>query len=858
MPADTTGPTGNTETLKEVFDVASDLPPDLRIAYLDTRCGSDTGLRAAVERLLKAHDQAGPFLAPPTRQPSRDDAQSDQSTVPYHLTGDAGDQRTSPESPIEARFAPGANVAGRYRIVTLAGRGGMGEVYRADDLKLGHPVALKFLPREVAEGSRQFQLFLDEVRLSRLIAHPNICRVYDINEAGGQHFLSMEYIDGENLNVLLRRIGRLPADKAFEIAQQLCAGLAAAHEKGILHRDLKPANIMIDGKGQARIADFGLARLADGQSSAGEIAGTPAYMAPEQLARGETTIQSDLYSLGLILYELSTGRAVHKHTSIHELRHERPAASSSPPASLIADLDPAFERAILHCLNEDPGQRPHSARSVAEALAAVGTPAPGSAPPAMPSLAVLPFVNMSLDSENEFLSDGITEDLIMALSRLNGLRVPARTSSFVFKGKNQDIRHIGQLLDVQTVLEGSVRKSGNKLRVTAQLVRVRDGLHLWSDRYDREMKDVFEIQDDISRAIVGALQVQLGGGPQTQLVRPQTASTEAYELCAKGRVHWSQRGVGLKKALYYFELALLEDPKYALAWSGLADAYTLLGFYDFLPRREAYNKAKTAAEAAVALDDSSAEAHCSLCTVALSFWHVSDIYGAEPQFLRALELNPNYTPARYWYSQFLMAMGRDEDSVAQNRRSVEGDPMSMFAHAHLGWMLLSMRRVAEALVPLRRSVELDSGFALGHWLLGQACWLQEERETALLELRRAVELSGRLPMFVSTLGWALALSGEVGQARQIQRELTERTTPAPTRPFYLAELHVAFGDNDLAFAALEQALIEREFFLMWLPVRRGAIELMSLESDPRWPAFIENVRAAMRASASATPQNVSL
>ena len=666
------------------------------------------------------------------------------------------------DSSAHGRFLPGTKIAGRYRIVSLAGRGGMGEVYRADDLKLGHPVALKFLPRGVAESSRRFQLFVSEVRLSRQLAHPNVCRVYDIDEVDGQHFLSMEYIDGEDLQGLLRRIGRLPRDKGIEIAQQLCAGLAAAHEKGVLHRDLKPANVMIDGRGQARITDFGLARLEDSASGVGEIAGTPAYMAPEQLVRGETTIQSDLYSLGLILYEAFTGQPVHKSGSIEELNRAHAASSPRPPAELVADLDPAVERAILHSLQKDPRQRPASARAVADALVARETPSPGSPPresppEGKPSLAVLPFVNMNADHENEFLSDGITEDLIMALSRLKDLRVPARTSSFAFKGKNEDIRRIGQLLNVETVLEGSVRKSGNRLRVTAQLVKVRDGFHLWSERYDREMKDVFDIQDDISRAIVAALEVQLGGQADAKLVRPQTASMEAYELCVKGRGHWNQRGLGLKKALYYFELALLEDPNYALAWSGLADAYFLLGVYDFLPFREALAKAKTAAEKAVALDDNSAEAHCSLGVVL--GWCDWDLYGSEQHLLKALELNSNYTPARYWYGWLLSLMGRDQESIAQNRRAVEGDPLSRAAHLYLGLSFNSMRSFAEALPPLRRSLELDPNFALSHWQLGRAYWFLGDREAALVELHRAVELSGRLPMFLATLGQALRSPG---------------------------------------------------------------------------------------------------
>jgi tetratricopeptide (TPR) repeat protein len=325
---------------------------------------------------------------------------------------------------------------------------------------------------------------------------------------------------------------------------------------------------------------------------------------------------------------------------------------------------------------------------------------------------------------------------------------------------------------------------------------------------------------------------------------------EAYELCVKGRGHWNQRGPGLMKGLHYFELALLEDPGYALAWSGLADAYSLLGIYDFLPFREAAAKAKTAAEKAVALDDNSAEAHCSLGVV-LSYgdW---DWYGSERHLLKALELDSNYTPARYWYAWLLIHTGRDQEAIAQNRRAVEGDPFSKAAHSYLGWSFNSLKCFAEALAPLRRSLELDPNFAVSHNQLGRAYWFLGDCQAALVELHRAVELSGRLPAFLSTLGQALALSGQEVQARQIQRELAERTVPAPTRSYFLYNLHTALGENDLAFAALEQALVEREFFLAWFPLRRSAIELMSLEADPRWPAFIEKVKAAVRAGGSAT------
>ena len=468
-----------------------------------------------------------------------------------------------------------------------------------------------------------------------------------------------------------------------------------------------------------------------------------------------------------------------------------------------------------------------------------------SAAPAHKSLAVLPFLNMSTDQENEFLGDGITEDLIMALSRVKGLRVPARTSSFAFKGKNEDIRRIGQLLNVETVLEGSVRKSGNRLRITAQLVKVQGGFQLWSDRYDREMKDVFAIQDDITRAIVHELQVQLDRYSGTDFRTHPTASTAAYELYVQGRAYWNQRDVGLKKALHYFELALLEDSNYSLAWSGLADTYAILGFYDFLPCREAVAKARSAAAKAVALDDNSAEAHCSL-GLALAFYDW-DLTRATTELERAVQLNPGYSPARCWYSAYLAEEGRGEEAIQQGRLGVEGDPLSVFANMHLGWTYMLLRRFNEALPVLRHCLELDPKTAVGRWQLGQACWFADQRETALAELQRAVDLSGRNPMMLASLGWALALSGQTRRAVEIQRELAERTKPAPTRPVFLAVLHAGLGETDLAFAALERALAERE---LWLPMSKALIEFASLASDKRWPEFVHKVEMIWRGNST--------
>ena len=476
----------------------------------------------------------------------------------------------------------------------------------------------------------------------------------------------------------------------------------------------------------------------------------------------------------------------------------------------------------------------------AETRPASQTPkASGPQPPAavQKSLAVLPFVNMSPDQENEFLCDGITEDMIIALSRVKGLRVPARTSSFVFKNKNEDIRNIGKLLDVETVLEGSVRKSGTKLRITAQLLNVNDGIHIWSQRYDRKMKDVFEIQDDITRSIVRELQVQFGGNSSEQFIRQQTVNISAYEFYLKGRSLWQVRDIELKKAIHYYELALLEDPVYSLAYSGIADTYVLMGLHDFMPSREALAKAKAAAEKALKLDKNSAEAFSAVGITKLFEW---DYANATIYLQKSLRINPNNWLARGWLALCLMGAKRDQEAIEQAQIGVQCDPLSVFSNISLGYVYLMSGNCPEALRVLRHAVEFFPDSNMGHWLLGQVLWLMGERGNALTEFQQAVG-SLRRPMMLSSLGWALALSGQIDRARQIQRELQEQVSPASTRPLFLAVLHAALNEFDSAFAELEKAFHERE---LWLPLHRAMTGLMPLHSDRRWEIFSNKVETA--------------
>jgi TolB-like protein/Tfp pilus assembly protein PilF len=430
------------------------------------------------------------------------------------------------------------------------------------------------------------------------------------------------------------------------------------------------------------------------------------------------------------------------------------------------------------------------------------------------SIAVLPFTNTSGDVGNDYLSDGITEDLIIALSQIDGLRVPGRTSTFLFKGKTKDIWKIGERLAVEFILAGTVRKAGRQLRITVQLINVADGFQIWSAKYDRQMDDVFAVQDEISHAIVEALKIQLGEGAEIALVKRQTASAEAYQLYLQGRFHWNQRGLGLKKSLHYFELALLEDPQYALAYAGLADAYNLLGFYNHLPPKRAIPKAKAAALSALQLDEQLAEAHGSLGFAQLNYhWEWA---AAEEQFKRALELNPNYANARYWYGTFLAAVGRSEESIAQQQRAVQLDPLSSLAHAQLGWLYLITRQYDQAGAPCRKALELEPDSIVASWILGQVHAAKGELAQAIPELQKAAHQSGGSLWMLASLGYVYGLAGQRQQAQQVLAQLKKGFRGAHRRSSLLAIVHIGLGDKERALEFLHKSFQEGDVGLVWL------------------------------------------
>jgi serine/threonine-protein kinase len=659
---------------------------------------------------------------------------------------------------------PHSSIA-HYRIASKIGAGGMGEVYRATDTKLGRDVALKLLPAEMASDPERLARFRREARAVATLNHPHIVTIFSVEEADGIHFLTMELVEGQSLDRLIPESG-LPVERIVEIASALADALAAAHDKGIVHRDLKPANVMVTGEGRVKVLDFGLAKemrphdpadatlTSAGKTAVGVVLGTPAYMSPEQIAGRTLDHRTDIFSLGIILYEMASGRRPFEGASSAELASTILRDTPRPLTEIRADLGNDLCRLIQRCLEKEPRDRFSSARDVRDGLQALrlasgsgARPATSTSPP--PSIAVLPFVNRSGDADNEFFSDGLSEDLINALSRLPGLQVASRTSAFRFRGGDLDIRQIGRQLEVATLVEGSVRRSGARLRVTAQLVNAENGYQLWSERYDRQMADVFEIQDEIVASIVKAVVPALLGDT-AHAVERSTENTEAYELYLKGRHYWHQRSPStLRLAIQCFEQAIQLDPQYALAHAGLADCYGILRLYGWISAEEGRPKAHAAMTKAMALAPASLEANFSRAFYAFQFerdWHV-----AGTDFQKAVAINPRSSLAQGYYAVFLAMEGRADDAVPHATLACQLDPLSAFIHSLASVALYSLGRLDEAERAAQQALELQPDYLLALWTRGLALCGLGRHEEAIQTLERAVTLS-RAPIFVGLLG----------------------------------------------------------------------------------------------------------
>ena len=607
------------------------------------------------------------------------------------------------------KVAPGKRL-GPYELLSRLGAGGMGEVYRARDTRLGREVAVKVLPESFSDDGEALARFEREARAVASLSHPNILALHDYGQDGGVTYAVMELLEGETLRDRIAA-GALPVPRAVSFALQIAQGLTAAHDKGIVHRDLKPENVIVSHDGHVKILDFGLAKsvgvpepnpaltgMPTAGTAAGVILGTVGYMSPEQLRGEPAGPESDIFAAGIILYEMIAGRNPFRRgtaaeTMVALLREEAPPLSDTG-----RPVSPELEEILVHCLEKHAGARFQSARDLAFALRVLDrsgnraewehTPSkPGSsgsglaASPAEASVAVLPFRNMSPDPDAEYFSDGITEEIISVLTHVASLRVAARTSSFAFKGKDTDVRIIGQELGVRTVLEGSVRQAGRRLRIHAQLIDVATGYHLWSERYDRELEDVFAVQDEIARSIAETLEPRLTGGGGASLPERPNRDVEAYDLYLKGRHFWKQRR--MRSAIQQFEAAAEKDPGYADAYTALADSYSIWGFYGGISTWEAYARARAAAERAQELAPDSAEVHLSLGVI--EHYYGWDTAREERELKFAIERNPKLADAYFWLGLCLAVSGRFEETIEVARKGLALEPHSANAQASLAW-----------------------------------------------------------------------------------------------------------------------------------------------------------------------------
>ncbi|MGB7063270.1 MAG: protein kinase [Candidatus Zixiibacteriota bacterium] len=731
-----------------------------------------------------------------------------------------------------------------YKILEKLGEGGMGEVYLAQDTKLGRKVALKFLPSEYTSQLELKTRFMREARAAAALNHPNIITIHEVAEYEARPFIAMEYVEGESLKDLIAR-KELSIGEVLDMALQISEGLAVAHGAQIVHRDIKPQNILMGKDGRVRICDFGLAKAKRDATltQAGSTLGTIAYMSPEQAQGKEADHRSDIFSFGVVLYETVTGqlpfRGEHEAAVVHSIVNDTP----EPLARYKSDVSGELQRIVGKAMEKNREMRYQHSDDLRADLGRLKTELETGVTKTletsvkiMPSIAVLPFTNLSADKEQEYFCDGMAEDIINALTHIEGLRVVARTSAFAFKSKHEDIREIGRKLNVETLLEGSVRKAGSRLRITAQLVNVTDGYHLWSERYDREMEDVFAIQDEISLAIVNKLKLLVG--EKAKLVRRHTDDLEAYNLYLKGRWFWNRRTeAGLKKAIEYLKQAIGKDPSYVLPYTGLADCYNILGWYGYLPPKKAFPRAKAAAEKSLEMDDTLAEAHTSLATVREFYdW---DWLAAEREYKRAIERNPSYAPAHHRYAEYLSYMGRHEESIAEVKRATELDPLSLIINAVVGEVYYFARQYDQAIEASQRVIEMDPSFVVAHFLLAFPYAQKAMYDEAIAEAQKAMDLAGgRIPLFVAQLGTIYSYSGKRDEAEKVLDQLHELSKQRYVSPFYIALIYVGIGQKDQAFEWLEKAYDEHDHALETLKVDPM---LDSVRSDPRFTELLKRM-----------------
>jgi len=738
----------------------------------------------------------------------------------------------------------GAALADRYAIERELGRGGMATVYLAEDKKHGRKVAIKVLQPALA-ASLGAERFLREIRIAARLAHPHILPLIDSGEAVGFLYYVTPHVPDGSLRQRLQAEERLSPADTLRIARDVGAALDYAHRQGFVHRDVKPENILF-ADGHAVLGDFGIARAASAfgrpaVTEAGMAVGTPEYMSPEQAA-GEEDLgtRSDLYSLACVVYEMLAGVPPLRGDGARATMAKQVTEVPRSVRALRPEAPARVEQALARALAKDPAER---FATVAEFITALQTGGPDTGPgvvAAVPGrcIAVLPFVNASPDPENEYLSDGITDELINAFAKVEGLRVASRTSVFALKGKPQDVRAIGALLGAAWALEGTVRRAGDRLRITAQLTSTQDGRLLWSERYDRLLEDVFAIQEEIARTIVGTLRATSFAGFAAPAAKRYTRSITAYELYLKGRYAWNKRTQeGITEAIGYFEQAIVEDPHYAPAYAGIADSYALQLDYRSVPVAEGFAQAKAYARKALELDETVAEAHASLgWSLFIYDW---DWEGARREFQRAVALDPQYATTRQWYAFWHAALGRLDEAVVEIHTALELDPASVSIRRAVGWVYYYARRFDQARYHLSRAIAMnptakESYRVLGLVLAEQGQWAEAERV-----VRESLTLPGTGTYTIATLGYVLARTGRREEAEAVLATLEAQGVRDYVSPVALITVHLGLEQWDRALEWAERAHEERRGWLAYLKVNPL---VDPLRAHPRFRALLEKMR----------------
>ena len=802
-----------------------------------------------------------------SRTTVRHDQQAAPDLVPY-------DSRSNPESvPLELEHLKESDpsichTVSRYRIVKKLGEGGTGVVYLAQDLMLGRKVTIKFLRPEWITDERARKRLIRGAQAAAKLAHPNICTVYDVGEEEKEVFIVMEYVAGETLS---RKIGRQALDvhESVDVALQLAEALAEAHQRGIIHRDVKPQNIMITNRGETKLLDFGIAKAvplersveAEAQTwstQSGMFVGTPVYSSPEQLRRQEIDRRSDIFSFGLVLYEMLTGRRPFAAGSTAEEVSTLLTQEPPPLERHDTQVPSKLKRIVRKCLERKPDNRYQSARELAIDLKKLKRDsdsgvirgsrrqvrsvirAPARRRASINSIAVLPMVNANDDPGTDYLSEGITESLINSLSQIPKLRVMARSTVFRYKSKLDDPRQVGSSLGVEAVLVGRVILRGDKLITSAELVDAADGATLWGRRFNRRLADIFIIQEEISSDITTSLRLRLTGEERKRLQRRYTENTKAYQLYLKGRFFWNRRTQeGLYKGIEHFKLAIEADPAYALAYAGLADCYSMLCWWNIVPPEEGLPKAKAAAFNAIELDATLAEGHASAGEISETAW---DWQTAEREYKCALDLNPNYALAHQWYAEFLAHIGQFEHALFEMKLAEQLDPLSNIINTELGWILFLVGEYDSAIEQYRAAVELDPEFAAAHWRLSEGYLQKRMFDKAIGEIKLAIELSGSSTQMLARLAYAYAVSGKRCEALEVLKSLNESAELRYVSPYDIAIIYAGLSEKEMALDWLERGYREHTLGLTFLKVEPA---FNSLRDDPRLSNLLRRVGLSM-------------